>query len=114
MRTTTPPMTSPIAIIGSGFAGTWAALSAHPVTAEVWDGVEWRACDLFSLLDAEQALEGADLAVYLPDRPFPLGPDSHVLPESRIDSTPKRWYIFCILHHSLSHSFYRIQSLKRK
>lgn len=28
-------------------------------------GVTWRACDLFSLLDAERALEGADLAVYL-------------------------------------------------
>ncbi|MFN7989232.1 MAG: NAD(P)H-binding protein [Thermoanaerobaculia bacterium] len=28
-------------------------------------GVAWRACDLFSLLDAERALEGADLAVYL-------------------------------------------------
>ena len=29
------------------------------------DVAEWRACDLFSLLDAERALEGADLAVYL-------------------------------------------------
>jgi uncharacterized protein YbjT (DUF2867 family) len=29
------------------------------------EGVTWRACDLFSLLDAERALEGADLAVYL-------------------------------------------------
>ncbi len=28
-------------------------------------GVEWRACDLFNLLDAERALEGADVAVYL-------------------------------------------------
>ena len=26
---------------------------------------EWRACDLFSLLDAEHALEGADVAFYL-------------------------------------------------
>ena len=29
------------------------------------DVAEWRACDLFSLLDAERALAGADLAVYL-------------------------------------------------
>jgi uncharacterized protein YbjT (DUF2867 family) len=29
------------------------------------DGVEWRACDLFSLLDAERGLAGADVAVYL-------------------------------------------------
>lgn len=29
------------------------------------DVAEWRACDLFSLLDAERALEGADYAVYL-------------------------------------------------
>lgn len=28
-------------------------------------GVEWRGCDLFSLLDAERALAGADSAVYL-------------------------------------------------
>jgi uncharacterized protein YbjT (DUF2867 family) len=28
-------------------------------------GVEWRACDLFNLLDAERALVGADVAVYL-------------------------------------------------
>jgi uncharacterized protein YbjT (DUF2867 family) len=28
-------------------------------------GVEWRACDLFNLLGAEHALEGADVAVYL-------------------------------------------------
>lgn len=27
--------------------------------------VEWRACDLFSLLDAEKAMDGADLAIYL-------------------------------------------------
>lgn len=27
--------------------------------------IEWRQCDLFSLLDVEKALEGADLAVYL-------------------------------------------------
>lgn len=29
------------------------------------DGVAWRACDLYSLLETERALEGADLAVYL-------------------------------------------------
>lgn len=29
------------------------------------DGVEWRQCDLFSLLQTEQALVGADVAVYL-------------------------------------------------
>jgi len=28
-------------------------------------GLRWRSCDLFSLLDAERALEGADVAVYL-------------------------------------------------
>ena len=27
--------------------------------------IEWRVCDLFSLLDAEKALEGADVAIYL-------------------------------------------------
>ncbi|MDG0815179.1 NAD(P)H-binding protein [Bdellovibrio svalbardensis] len=27
--------------------------------------IEWRACDLFSLLDAEKGLQGADVAVYL-------------------------------------------------
>ncbi|MCB9540487.1 MAG: NAD(P)H-binding protein [Myxococcales bacterium] len=37
--------------------------SRRPGVAE--DGVEWRACDLFSLLDAERGLAGADLAVYL-------------------------------------------------
>lgn len=29
------------------------------------DGVVWRACDLFSLKEAEQGLDGADIAVYL-------------------------------------------------
>lgn len=29
------------------------------------DDVEWRSCDLFSLLDAEKGLEGCDVAVYL-------------------------------------------------
>ena len=29
------------------------------------DGVEWRACDLFSLLDTEKALAGADVVFYL-------------------------------------------------
>lgn len=29
------------------------------------DGVQWRNCDLYSLLDAEKALQGADVAVYL-------------------------------------------------
>ncbi|WP_157865736.1 NAD(P)H-binding protein [Bdellovibrio bacteriovorus] len=29
------------------------------------DGIEWRSCDLFSLLDAEKALQGCDVAVYL-------------------------------------------------
>jgi len=29
------------------------------------DGVEWRACDLYSLLDVENALEGCDVAIYL-------------------------------------------------
>lgn len=28
-------------------------------------GIEWRSCDLFSLLDAEKALQGCDVAVYL-------------------------------------------------
>lgn len=29
------------------------------------DGVDWRRCDLYSLLDAERGLQGADVAVYL-------------------------------------------------
>lgn len=29
------------------------------------DKVEWKTCDLFSLLDAERALQGADVAIYL-------------------------------------------------
>jgi uncharacterized protein YbjT (DUF2867 family) len=29
------------------------------------DGIEWRACDLFSLLDTEKALAGADVVFYL-------------------------------------------------
>lgn len=29
------------------------------------DGVQWRRCDLYSLIDAEEALQGADVAIYL-------------------------------------------------
>ncbi|MCB9612062.1 MAG: NAD-dependent epimerase/dehydratase family protein [Sandaracinus sp.] len=29
------------------------------------DGVEWRTCDLYSLLQLERALEGCDVALYL-------------------------------------------------
>lgn len=38
-------------------------LTRHDKKSE--PGLEWRRCDLFSLLQAEQALEGADYAVYL-------------------------------------------------
>lgn len=41
------------------------ALTRDPSRAPAAPGVEWRACDLFSLLDAERALAGVDLAVYL-------------------------------------------------
>ena len=34
-------------------------------TRESNDGVEWVQCDLFSLLDIEKTLAGADVAVYL-------------------------------------------------
>lgn len=39
------------------------ALSRSPKESEV--NVEWRPCDLFSLLDAERGLQGADVAYYL-------------------------------------------------
>jgi nucleoside-diphosphate-sugar epimerase len=29
------------------------------------DGIEWRQCDLFNLKQAEQGLDGADIAIYL-------------------------------------------------
>ena len=59
---------------GSGFVGRAAidalreqfdviALSRSEREAE--PGLEWRACDLFSLLQCEQAVEGADYALYL-------------------------------------------------
>ncbi|MNJ96858.1 hypothetical protein D3C87_145920 [compost metagenome] len=33
--------------------------------AQTNEKIEWRSCDLFSLLDAEKGLEGADIAIYL-------------------------------------------------
>lgn len=64
-----------VAVAGaSGFVGT----ALLPVLAADFDvialrrspaaelpGVEWRQCDLFSMLQTERALEGADYAVYL-------------------------------------------------
>lgn len=66
-----------IAIAGaSGFVGSAlvrALAPAHEVIAlarrvegqAAAPGVQWRACDLFELQDAERALAGADVAVYL-------------------------------------------------
>lgn len=34
-------------------------------TAQKSETIEWRSCDLFSLLDAEKGLAGADIAIYL-------------------------------------------------
>lgn len=74
-----PPRRLRVAVAGaSGFVGQ----ALLPVLAREFDvvalardpgrratgspaGVTWRACDLFSLLDAERALAGVDLAVYL-------------------------------------------------
>lgn len=41
------------------------ALSRNGDQRKNTDDVEWRSCDLFSMKDAEKALEGADIAVYL-------------------------------------------------
>lgn len=74
-----PPRRVRVAVAGaSGFVGQAllpelardfdvVALARDPGrrAAEPTAGVDWRACDLFSLLDTERALEGADLAVYL-------------------------------------------------
>ncbi len=38
---------------------------AHAALGPVTVGVEWRQCDLFSLLETEEALKGADYALYL-------------------------------------------------
>lgn len=69
--------TGPVAIAGaSGFVGralVSAIAPARPVIAlarriepdEARTGVQWRACDLFDLRDAERALVGAETAVYL-------------------------------------------------
>ena len=38
---------------------------AHAAPGPVTPGVEWRQCDLFSLLETEAALQGADYALYL-------------------------------------------------
>ncbi|MGE5084721.1 MAG: NAD(P)H-binding protein [Bacillota bacterium] len=38
---------------------------SHRSDKEPNSPLEWRCCDLFSLLDAERALEGADVAIYL-------------------------------------------------
>ncbi len=41
------------------------ALARAPQATDVAGGVEWRACDLFNLREAERGLAGADIAVYL-------------------------------------------------
>ncbi|MCA0971323.1 NAD(P)H-binding protein [Halobacillus litoralis] len=41
------------------------ALSRNGHKHESRDHIQWRPCDLFSMADAERALEGADIAVYL-------------------------------------------------
>lgn len=41
------------------------ALSRNGDRMKNTEDVEWRSCDLFSMKDAEKALEGADIAVYL-------------------------------------------------
>ena len=38
---------------------------AHAALGPATAGVEWRQCDLFSLLETEEALQGADYALYL-------------------------------------------------
>ncbi|WP_413585584.1 NAD(P)H-binding protein [Bdellovibrio sp. HCB274] len=38
---------------------------SHHTHAEEHSSCEWRNCDLFSLIDAEKALEGAEVAIYL-------------------------------------------------
>ena len=37
----------------------------HAAVSPAMVGVEWRQCDLFSLLETEEALQGADYALYL-------------------------------------------------
>lgn len=63
-----------VAIAGaSGFIGTAlreALLPSHEIVGltrspRANDATEWRRCDLYSLLDAERALEGCDYAIYL-------------------------------------------------
>ena len=41
------------------------ALAERPEAQPEVEGVEWRRCDLFNLLDVERALAGAEVAVYL-------------------------------------------------
>ncbi len=41
------------------------ALARNPEARQNTQSVEWRSCDLFSLKDAENALRGADVGVYL-------------------------------------------------
>ena len=74
MSNSSPP-TSVVAIAGaSGFVGkrlsielsrshSVIGLSRSPVEAS--HNLRWRVCDLFSLKEAEQALQGADTAIYL-------------------------------------------------
>ncbi|WP_413576138.1 NAD(P)H-binding protein [Bdellovibrio sp. HCB290] len=38
---------------------------SHHTQSEEHSSCEWRNCDLFSLIDAEKALEGAEIAIYL-------------------------------------------------
>lgn len=72
-----PPDAKPTVVVAgaTGFVGQALARALHPDHRVVGLSrgerqpdehvAEWRACDLFSLLDAERALAGADLAVYL-------------------------------------------------
>jgi uncharacterized protein YbjT (DUF2867 family) len=74
---TEPAVSRPTVVIAgaTGFVGRALAYALAPdhhveglsrgARAPDADVAEWRACDLFSLLDAERALAGADLVVNL-------------------------------------------------
>ncbi len=49
-------------------------LTRSPVSPAPYAGVEWRRCDLFSLLECEAAVEGADHAIYLVHSMLPSAP----------------------------------------
>ncbi|TNE47607.1 MAG: NAD-dependent epimerase/dehydratase family protein [Deltaproteobacteria bacterium] len=44
---------------------SWVGLSRRDLTHNSTEQVEWRTCDLFSMLDAEQAVMGAKYGIYL-------------------------------------------------